>query len=123
MALGYAILGSGLLAGHNWSSAGQHLLLVGAIGLAIFIVMTVAGRMHSGWGLAPPRRVLAAALLILGAATARAAAGLPSSAARLGIAGGLWVSGWSLYLARSWKALATPRPDGAQGCDEAAASA
>ncbi len=126
MALGYAILGAGLLSGHNWSSAGQHLLLVGALGLAIFIVMAVAGRMHSGWGLDPRRWVPAGALLIGGAATARSAASLPAgaeaSATLLEIAGGLWIAGWSLYLAWSWKALATPRPDSAKGCDEAAAA-
>lgn len=124
MGLGYALIGIGLLAGQPWGSAGRHLLLAGALGLAIYIVMVVAGRMHSGWGLDPRPWVPTAALLILLAALARSLAGLPAGAPHyptLVLAAGiLWLLAWGLYLARSFRVLALPRPDGQQGCDEAA---
>jgi uncharacterized protein involved in response to NO len=123
MGLGYALIGIGLLAGQPWGSAGRHLLLVGTLGLAIQIVMVVAGRMHSGWGLDPRPWVPAAGLLILLAALARSLAGLPAGSAHyprlILIAGSLWLLAWGLYLARSFPVLALPRPDGRQGCDEA----
>jgi uncharacterized protein involved in response to NO len=50
MALGYALIGLGRLSGNEMTSAGEHLLVVGSLGLAVLIVMAVAGRMHSGWG-------------------------------------------------------------------------
>ncbi|MBN8284678.1 NnrS family protein [Zoogloea sp.] len=123
MGLGYALIGVGLLGGQPWGSAGRHLLLAGALGLASYIVMVVAGRMHSGWGLDPRPWVPAAALLILLAALARSLAGLPAGSAHhprlILIAGSLWLLAWGLYLARSFPVLALPRPDGRQGCDDA----
>lgn len=123
MGLGYALIGVGLLAGQPWGGAGRHLLLAGALGLAIYIVMVVAGRMHSGWGLDPRPWVPAAALLLLLAALTRSIAGLPAGAAHyptlIQIAASLWLLAWGLYLARSLLVLALPRPDGRQGCEEA----
>lgn len=122
MALGYATIGFGLLGGSNLNSAGHHLLLVGALGLSILIVMAVAGRMHSGYGLDHRRWLLVASALLLGAALARGAAGLtdfaPAYTPLLHSAATLWLIAWSIYLAYSWKVLSGPRPDGGRGCDE-----
>lgn len=122
MALGYAIIGVGLLAGENWSSAGHHLLLVGALGLSIFIVMAIAGRMHSGHGLDPRPWVILGATVIVVAALIRALAGIPALAwsyqTQLFVASALWIAGWGLYLHRSWGVLSGPRPDNLKGCDE-----
>jgi uncharacterized protein involved in response to NO len=122
MALGYAIIGLGLLLGGNLNSAGHHLLLVGAVGLSILIVMAVAGRMHSGYGLDHRYWLPIASLCLLGAAIARSAAGLPIFAAvytpLLHGATTLWLTTWTIYLTYSWKVLAGPRPDGGQGCDD-----
>lgn len=120
MALGYATIGLGRLSGSNLNSAGYHLLLAGALSLAIFIVMAIAGRMHSGYGLDHRRWLPLAGALLLGAGLSRAAAGWPALSAAgtplLHIAAGLWLAGWGLYLGHSWKVLAGPRPDNQQGC-------
>jgi uncharacterized protein involved in response to NO len=57
MALGYALIGTALLAGGPGASAGRHLLTVGAIGLSIYAVICIAGRTAGirrtngpGWG-------------------------------------------------------------------------
>ena len=124
MALGYGLIGAALLGAGLPVSAGEHLLLVGALGLSVLIVMAVAGRMHSGWGLDHRPWLPVAAVLLLSAGVLRSGAGwlfpgIDGAAVMLG-AGGLWVAGWCLYLTRSWRVLAGPRPDGGKGCEEAA---
>ena len=122
MALGYATIGLGLLSGGNRNSAGHHLLLVGALGLSILIVMAVAGRMHSGYGLDHRRWLPVASVLLLGAALTRGAAGLAAFATAytplLHSAATLWLIAWGVYLAYSWRVLSGPRPDGGRGWDE-----
>ena len=122
MALGYATIGWGQLADSPLTSAGEHLLLVGALGLSVLIVMAVAGRMHSGWGLDHRRWLPFTAGLLVAAALLRAAVGWPATAAfltpLLHTAALLWLLAWSVYLFFSWQNLAGPRPDGGQGCDE-----
>lgn len=92
MAPGYALMGVALLAGQPWTSAGRHLLMVGAMGIAVFAVLCIAGRAHAG--LPPDERPW----VPIGVAALLLAAG-----ARLGLAlnGGtawLWASlaGWCL---------------------------
>ena len=123
MALGYALIGLGRLSGIEMTSAGEHLLVVGALGLAVLIVMAVAGRMHSGWGLDHRRWLPGVTLLLCMAALARALAGTPLASAAHGAglhgAATLWVFGWSIYLLYSLKPLGGPRPDNRGGCDEA----
>ena len=120
MALGYATIGLGLLSGGHFNSAGHHLLLLGALGLSILIVMAVAGRMHSGYGLDHRRWLPLAAITLLVAAVLRAGANLSSAyTPLLHSAATLWLLAWGIYLAYSWKVLAGPRPDGLAGCDEA----
>ncbi|APW46562.1 NnrS family protein [Rhodoferax antarcticus] len=124
MALGYAVIGVGLLSGSNWRSAGHHLLLVGAMALLVLIVMSAAGRVHSGHGLDHRRWLPAAAALLFGAGLLRAAASLPAIMTAytplLYAAATPWLLAWSIYLIYSWTALSGPRPDGRQGCDETA---
>lgn len=124
MALGYALIGLGRLSGTEMTSAGEHLLVVGALGLAVLIVMAVAGRMHSGWGLDHRRWLPGVALLLCMAALTRALAGTPfgTAAYTAGLHGAatLWIIGWSVYLLYSFKPLGGPRPDNRGGCDEAA---
>ncbi len=120
MALGYATLGISLLANGVASSAGRHLLTLGAMGVSILAVLCIAGRTHSGHALDQRRWVpLAAALLVL-AALLRAGAGLPGAPAQvLTLLAGLgWLTAFALalrYLAPIWL---SPRPDGGQGCEE-----
>ncbi len=124
MALGYGLMGLSLLAGWPMVSAGRHLLLAGAMSLAILAVMAVAGRIHAGhWLDRRPWVPIAAGLIALGALL-RAAAALPQSGGfghgLLALSGLAWAGGFALYLAYSWRVLAGPRPDNAQGCSEPA---
>ena len=120
MALGYALIGFGLLAGGYWTGAGHHVLLIGAMALAILIVMHIAGRTHSGHVLDRRVWVPLASGLLLAAGLLRGAAGLPAFAAAylplLHAAGTLWLLAWGAYFAYSWRHLAGPRPDGLSGC-------
>lgn len=120
MALGYGAMGASLL-GAPWPlSAGRHLLMTGAISLAILSVMCIAGRSHAGhW---PERRAwvpLAAAVIVL-AALLRYASGVPQAGALAGkllaASGLLWLAAFAVYLRYFWPVLAGPRPDQAQGC-------
>lgn len=124
MALGFGLIGFGHLAGHPYASAGTHLLTIGSLGGSVLIVMAVAGRMHSGWGLDHRRWLPLCAFVICIAALARAASGNPdwSAGARHGwmLSGLLWIVAWGIYLVYSFKPLAGPRPDNLHGCDEAA---
>ncbi len=118
MALGYAVIGAGVLAGQPWTSAGRHLLMIGAMGLAIFAVLNIAGRIHAG--VEPDERgwVPAAVGLIACAAGARAAMGLGGldPAVAIGVSGGCWVLAFGMHLAHHWRVLTGPRTDGGRGC-------
>ncbi|QDX80014.1 hypothetical protein B9N43_01340 [Denitratisoma sp. DHT3] len=121
MGLGYALIGIGRLGGNDLISAGEHLLVVGALGLAVLIVMSVAGRMHSGWGLDHRHWLpLAAGLLVLAALVRCAASWTPLAFDELlETAALVWIAAWTIYLVFSLPILAAPRPDGRSGCDEA----
>jgi uncharacterized protein involved in response to NO len=120
MALGYGALGVSLLADGYASSAGRHLLTVGAMGVSILAVLCIAGRTHSGYALDQrPWVPIATGLLVL-AALLRASAGLPGAPVPLlnMLAGLGWLTAFALalhYLAPIWL---RPRPDGGAGCDE-----
>jgi len=122
MALGYATLGFGLLGAVSLGSAGHHLLLIGALGLSIFIVMAVAGRLHSGHGLDYRPWLPVVGLCLLAAALLRSFASVPlvmiPYMTLLNWAAGFWIVAWSGFLLNFWKVLTGPRPDGGQGCDE-----
>lgn len=122
MALGYGLMGASLLAGWPMVSAGRHLLLAGAMGLAIFAVMVVAGRIHAGHWLDRRPWVLLAVGLIVAAALARALAALPalapSSSLVMAASAVLWMAAFALFLGHFWRVLAGPRPDSAGGCAE-----
>lgn len=120
MALGYGTIGIGILADEPWSSAGRHLLLVGAMGLAIFAVLNIAGRIHAGVEAEPrPWAPLAAGLLVT-AALVRAAMGLGGIAAgpAILVAGACWIAAYGMHLVFNGKVLAGPRTDGLSGCAE-----
>ncbi|WP_417792147.1 NnrS family protein [Stutzerimonas xanthomarina] len=120
MALGYGALGVSLLADGFASSAGRHLLTLGAMGVSILAVLCIAGRTHSGYALDQRRWVPTATGLLMFAALLRASAGLPGAPVPLlnMLAGLGWLAAFGLalrYLAPIWL---RPRPDGGAGCDE-----
>lgn len=122
LALGYAAMGMSMLGAPWVPSAGRHLLTVGAMGLSIFAVMNVAGRIHAGQWLDTSHWVLWAMAAFTGAAVLRFMAGSFSlarwSQALAVIAGLLWIAGFAIYLWRNARILLADREDGQAGCAE-----
>ncbi len=120
MALGYAALGASALGAGIPPTSGRHLLTAGVMGLSIFAVMNIAGRIHAGYRLDAGRWVTLAALLIVVAAIARAGSPLAGEAARplLLASGACWVAAFALVVARVGVLWWRPRVDGGRGCDE-----
>ncbi|WP_185266113.1 NnrS family protein [Halopseudomonas xiamenensis] len=122
IALGYALMGAAWLGAPLLPSSGRHLLMAGAMGLSIFAIMMVAGRIHAGlWLDRRPWQPITATLLVL-AALLRAASGmhlfLPWMSQLQAISGLLWAGCFAAYLAMNWSALSGPRTDGQEGCAE-----
>lgn len=118
IALGYALIGLAVLFGLVPTGAGRHVLMIGAMGLSIFVVLNIAGRIHAG--LEPDTRVwvpLAAALLVL-SALVRAAVGVVPLPAEwlITIATALWVLPFAIVLRLAWPVYSRPRHDGKAGC-------
>lgn len=103
MALGYAAIGIALMTGAFGTSAGRHLLAAGAMGLSIYAVLSIAGRIHGGHPLDRRAWVPTGAALVVVAALARAGAGLPGLPAGtlLQVAGVAWVAA-SACTSRRW---------------------
>jgi uncharacterized protein involved in response to NO len=122
MALGYALIGAAILADWPMVSAGRHLLLVGAMGLAIFTVMVVAGRIHAGYWLDRRPWIPLAAGLIVAAALFRVLAALPALAVHgyllMAVSASAWMAVFMLFLGYFHYVLSGPRPDNAPGCSE-----
>lgn len=116
MALGYGLLGWSLLGGGPGAGAGRHLLTMGAMGLAVFAVVAIAGRAHCGL---PPDTgpwVPLGSALLLAATALRAGAAWHGGAAWLSGAGAAWCMAFALLLWRVGPPLVHGRPDGRQGC-------
>lgn len=110
MAAGYAAMGVALVLDAGFFGAGRHLLTVGALGLNVYLVMCIAGRMHCGRPLDERPWVPLGAAAIVVAALLRAL--------DLHVAAGLlWIAAFALtawYLAPLWLA---PRADGGVDCE------
>ncbi len=119
LALGCALFGLGLLGlGGAWISAGRHLIAVGGFGLAIFMVMAIAGRTHVGVALDERPWLPAAVLLLLGAAAARVVAALDGSWLALLAAALAWLLAFGGMAAYSLPLWWRCRADGQRGCQE-----
>lgn len=119
LATGCALWGLGLLGlGGGFTSAGRHVVAVGGFGLAIFMVMAIAGRTHVGVALDErPWLPAAVALLLLGAGL-RAAAALGGWWQALLAAGLAWMLAFGWMTAYSLPLWWGPRSDGRRGCQE-----
>lgn len=125
MAAGYATMGvalvfeTGAMAGGSGAlGAGRHLLTVGALGLAIYAVMGIAGRAHCGQPFETRAWLPAGAALLAAAALVRALAAWPgvNVAAVWLLAGVLWSAAFGLYAWYMAGLLASARADGLGGC-------
>ncbi len=119
MAAGYGSMGLALILDGTGFSAGRHLLTVGALGLNIYVVMCIAGRIHCGYALDERRWVPIGALMLVAAALLRAASAWAGNAgpALLGISGLLWAGAFLLYARHMLPILLAPRPDRGLGCE------
>ncbi|MGF1642253.1 MAG: NnrS family protein [Thiotrichales bacterium] len=122
MAVGYALLGLSVLGGWGLASAARHVLLIGALGVAIFVIMAIAGRIHAGYWLERRRWVPIGAVLLIFAGLARvlAVADLPGVTYVTAMAGAAlaWIAAFGIFLGFMWRTLTGPRPDDAGGCAE-----
>ncbi|GAB1394451.1 NnrS family protein [Rhodocyclaceae bacterium] len=109
MAAGYTVMGLALILDNGLFSAGRHLLTVGALGLAIFAVMTIAGRAHCGTPFETRLWQPLAAWLLVAAALVRAANWLDLAAL-------LWTSAWLLFVIHMVPLFWRARADGRFGC-------
>jgi uncharacterized protein involved in response to NO len=119
MAAGYGLMGLSLLAGLDAFSAGRHLLTVGAIGLNIYVVLNIAGRMHCGHALDERPWVPLGAAAIFAAAVLRAATALPGMPANLllTLSALLWIAAFTFHVWHMGPLLAGPRSDSGTGCE------
>ncbi|PAT40464.1 NnrS family protein [Vandammella animalimorsus] len=121
MAAGYGLLGLaglGLDVGLGLPpGAGWHLLAVGAMGLAVFVVMVIAGYTHSGLDKAARPWVPAgAACLLLGALCRLLAYAAAPASLWLGLAAALWCAAFALMAWHMLPVWLAPRSDAAEGC-------
>ncbi len=113
MALGLALIG----ASHLWllypAHFARHAFAVGAIGLSVLAVLTIAGQRHTGRALACHWRIRAPFLCLVGAAGARIVPPWlgPDTIVPIGyeLSSLLWCLGFALYLSLFWRFLTMPR--------------
>jgi len=122
MAVGYAVMGIALVFGTGAFSAGRHLLAVGALGLAIYAVMSIAGRVHCGQALETRLWMPVGAGLLAAAALVRALAAWPGANVQLVwlAAGLLWSAAFGLYAWYMARLFLSARADGLGGCKSTA---
>jgi len=120
MALGYAWLGAALLGAPIAASGGTHLLTIGGMGVSIYAVLNIAGRMHAGRPLDERWWTPAGVVLLVAAAAMRAGAGIGGAPADVLIALSslAWIAAWSFVLVHLGPAWWGRRTDGGSGCEE-----
>lgn len=118
MAAGYAVMGSALLFGYGTVSGGRHLLAAGALSLAIYAAMSIAGRVHTGRKLDARPWLPAGAVLLVAAALTRAAASEGGAAAQVMLlaAAAMWLVAFAMWAIHFQGVLAGRRLDGGPGC-------
>lgn len=116
MAAGYGLIGLVLVAGDGSVSPGIHLLTAGALGLAVYTVICIAGYTHSGLEKNGRPWVVVGAGLLVASAVLRALAYWFDPPVLLQLAGLAWCAAFAL---QGWQMLPVflrPRQDGLWGC-------
>lgn len=118
LGLGYLLDGLTRLGLPLPPSAGIHLLAVGALGLAVFSVLCIAGRTHAGLNLDEGPWLPWAAGALIAATVLRSLAGVAGLPLQplWWSAGLLWSLGYGAWLLRHGAALWRRRCDGGYGC-------
>jgi uncharacterized protein involved in response to NO len=118
MAAGYALIGVAILSERVALGAGTHLLTVGAIGLAIYLVMVIAGYAHSGLSKEGRPWVLVGVTCLVLTVIVRTMAYLAGEVGWMHGAALLWCVAFGLM---AWQMLPvwwSPRTDGKSGCED-----
>lgn len=122
IAIGYALMGAAWLGVPLLPSAGRHVLMAGAMGLSMFTIMALVGRIHAGLWLDRRWWLPATAVVLVLAVVLRALAGvvgiMSMANTLLLVSGVLWAGCFALYLLMTWRTLTGQRTDGLQGCAE-----
>ena len=116
MAAGYGLIGLMLLQGDGSASPGVHLLTVGALGLAVYAVICIAGYTHSGLEKNGRPWVIVGALLLATGAVLRALAYWYDPPVLLQAAGLMWCAAYALQAWQMLPVFLRARADGAEGC-------
>jgi len=124
-----ALAGGGLMLtaaarmGAPWDPvSGLHVALMGGLGLAVYTVYCIAGRLHTGRALGLTRAERWGALALVAAVGLRAAPGfgwMPPGPVH-GLSAILWAGGFLAWASVSWGAFSRPEPDAAAEQDIAA---
>lgn len=121
LGLGYLLDGASRLGAPVSPGASVHLHAMGALGVAVFSVLCIAGRTHVGLALDERRWLPTAALLLLAATMVRTTAefvGVPLLPLWW-TAGLFWVLAYGLWLVAMGPDLIRSRDDGGWGCASA----
>ena len=116
MAAGYGLIGLVLVAGDGSVSPGIHLLTAGALGLAVYTVICIAGYTHSGLEKNGRPWVVVGACFLVASAVLRALAYWFDPPVLLQLAGLAWCAA---FVMQGWHMLPVflrPRRDGLWGC-------
>lgn len=118
MAFGYATMGSALLFDIGSVSGGRHLLAAGALSLAIYVSMSIAGRVHTGRKLDMRGWLPIGATCIVAGALIRAAAALggPHAQSLLYASALIWLAAFASWAAHFQRVSVGAREDGRAGC-------
>ena len=108
--LGAAVLGGAVLAGASWTTAAQHLWMVGAVGGMTLAVMTRATLGHTGRALRADRMTLVMYLAVFTAAAARLGAGPYPLLTH--VSAGLWLLAFGGFVATYGPYLSCPKAKG-----------
>lgn len=114
LGMGFGFLGLTKLL--HWSiaieSAARHTMLIGAVGVAVFMVFTIAGRNHSGHTLDERRWIPFGVVLLFAAMVARFVWALQPIAVFFWLAALLWIAAFALSLYFMLPIYLRSRPDG-----------
>lgn len=117
--LGLLLLGAVGLGAPWGPAAGLHTALMGGLGLGVFAVFCIAGRLHTGAPLGLSRSVRLAAVLLVGAVALRVLPEfglLAGATAAAAWASALWAAAFLIWLVAYWPALGNPATCGARRC-------
>ncbi|MFZ2290389.1 MAG: NnrS family protein [Halopseudomonas yangmingensis] len=116
MAVGYGLLGFAQLGAGIALSAGWHWLGIAALGLSLLVVMSIAGRLHSGLDLDRRAWLPVAGLLLLGSVLARSLSTLGHDwLFWISLSACAWMLAFACWAVWLWPVLTRLRP-GQQGC-------